>query len=229
MPSDALVVFGTGTFPSAFAELVRDEGDLEPVAFCVDRPYLSMTEHEGLPVVAFDEVAKRFPPTSCRAIVPLGYLRMMDFRAEVCDRFEALGYRLGPWVSRRANVWSRLELGPNSIVMPGATVLPYAELGRDVAVRPNAVVSHHCRVGSHVTIANGAVLGGESHIGHNSWLGLGATVRQGAKVAPYTFVGAGAVVVSDTVEDGIYVGVPARREPGRSARQFASAQARSAG
>ena len=229
MPREPLVIFGMGTFPTAFAELVRDEGDLEPVAFCVDRAYLASDEHDGLPVVAFDEVAERFPPRTCRAIVPLGYLQMMEFRAEVCCRFESLGYALTPWISRRANVWSRLNPGPNTIVMPGATVLPYASLGRDVAVRANVVVSHHCRIEDHVTLANGAVLGGISRIGHHSWLGLSAVVRQDVNVAPYTFVGAGAVVVADTEDDGIYVGVPARREPGRSALEFASRPATSAG
>jgi acetyltransferase-like isoleucine patch superfamily enzyme len=33
------------------------------------------------------------------------------------------------------------------------------------------------------------------------------------------FLGAGAVVVSDTAEDGVYVGVPARRQSGITALQ----------
>lgn len=228
MPREAVVIFGTGSFPTTMAELIRDEGDLEPVAFCVDREYLSAHDHEGLPVAAFDEVAVRFPPRAVRVLVPLGYLRMTAFRAETCARFEALGYRLTPWISRRANVWSRLDAGPNTIIMPGATVLPYATFGRDVTVRANAVVSHHCQLEDHVTLANGVVLGGEVRIGHHSFLGLGAVVKHGSSVAPFTLVGAGAVVVADTEEDGVYVGVPARREPGRSAIGFTSRSSRSA-
>jgi sugar O-acyltransferase (sialic acid O-acetyltransferase NeuD family) len=188
----------------------------------VDRPFAQAAEHEGLPLVPFDELTVRFPARSCRALVPLGYLRMMNFRAETCDRLETLGYRLTPWVSRQANVWSRLEPGPNSIVMPGSTVLPYASIGRDVAVRPNVMVSHHCRLGDHTTLANGVVLGGGSTIGQHSWIGLGAVIRDSVVVAPRTFVGAGAVVVSDTEDDGIYVGVPAKRTPGMTAMEFTS-------
>jgi sugar O-acyltransferase (sialic acid O-acetyltransferase NeuD family) len=144
---------------------------------------------------------------------------MMEFRAEACARLEALGYALTPWVSRRAAVWSGAALGANSIVLPGATVLPYVEIGRDVSIRPNVVVSHHCQLGDHVTLANGTVLGGSIRVGHNSWLGLGAVVRDRVTIAPRSFVGAGAVVVSDTEEDGVYVGVPARRQPGITAMQ----------
>ncbi len=221
-PREPLIIFGTNMFATAFAELVRDEGSIEPVAFTVDRPFATSDQHAGLPLVPFDELADRFSPERFRALVPLGYLRMMEFRAETCLRLETLGYRLTPWISQRAAVWSGLEPGPNSIILPGATVMPFAHIGRDVAVRPNAVVSHHCRLEDHVTLANGAVLGGMSRIGDHSWIGLGAIVRESVTVAPRTFVGAGAVVVADTEEDGIYTGVPARRNPGRTATEFAT-------
>jgi sugar O-acyltransferase (sialic acid O-acetyltransferase NeuD family) len=223
MPTpDPIIIFGTNTFATALAELIRDEGDLEPVAFCVERPYAVGPEHEGLPLVPLDELAARFTPARHRALVPLGFLRMMTFRAEMCDRLEEMGYSLAPWISRHAAVWSRLELGPNSFVMPGATILPYARLGRDVSIRPNVVVSHHCTVEDHVTLANGVILGGGSTIGANSWVGLGAVVRDDVTLAPRTFVGAGAMVTADTEEDGIYVGVPARRSAGPTATEFTS-------
>jgi sugar O-acyltransferase (sialic acid O-acetyltransferase NeuD family) len=212
---------GINTFATAFAELLRDEGDLEPVAFTVHRDFAVGPEHAGLPLVPTDELVERFPPSHNRALVPLGFRRMMSFRAEMCELLEGFGYSLTPWISRRANVWSRLEPGPNSIIMPGATVLPYARLGRDVAVRPNVMVSHHCELADHVTLANGVVLGGGSSIGANSWVGLGAVIRDQVTIARRTFVGAGAVVTADTEEDGIYIGVPARRTPGKTATEFA--------
>ena len=214
---DPVVIFGTTSSATALAELVRDEGALEPVAFTVDRGFVDSDEHSGLPLVPFDELAARYPVRRFRALVPIGHTAMMGLRAEACRRLEALGYRLTAWVSQNAAVWSRLDLGPNTIVMPGATVLPFAQIGRDVSVRPNVVVSHHCTIGDHVTLANGAVLGGGSRIGDRSWIGLGAVVRDAVTVAPMTFVGAGATVVSDTERDGVYVGVPARRIEGRSA------------
>jgi sugar O-acyltransferase (sialic acid O-acetyltransferase NeuD family) len=219
---DSIVIFGTNSFATALAELIRDEGDLRPVAFCVERPYADGPEHEGLPLVPLDELEARFSPARHRALVPLGFRRMMALRAEVCDRLEDIGYSLAPWISRRASVWSRLELGPNSFVMPGATILPYAKLGRDVSIRPNVVVSHHCIIEDHVTLANGVVLGGGSTIGSNSWIGLGAVVRNKITIAPRTFVGAGAVITADTEPDGIYVGVPGRRTTGPTATEFTS-------
>ena len=212
-----VLIFGTGGFATAFAALLNDEGRLRPAAFVLDRPFVTTDRHAGLPVVALDEVAERFAPGRHLAFAPLGFRAMAAHRADVCHRLERLGYSLGTWVSPSASVWRGLELRPNSIVLANATILPHASLGRDVAVRPNAVVSHHCRLEDHVTLANGAVLGGDAVIGERSWIGLGAVVRDGVTLAPRTLVGAGAVVVADTEEDGVYVGVPARRLPNTSA------------
>jgi sugar O-acyltransferase (sialic acid O-acetyltransferase NeuD family) len=220
--SRPVIVFGTNGFATAFAELLREEGDLVPVAFSVDRAHASIATHAGLPVVPMDVLADRFAPHRHLAFAPLGYRGMMALRADVCVRLETLGFTLGTWISQRASVWSGLEPGPNTIVLPNASILPYASLGRDVTVRANVVVSHHCRIDDHVTIANGVVLGGQTRIGTRSWLGLGAVVRDDRTLAPRTFVGAGAVVVTDTEEDGVYVGVPARRMPGTSATAFTS-------
>lgn len=216
------IVFGINGFATTFAELLREEGDLVPVAFTVDRGNLSGESHAGLPVVPMDVLPDRFRPDHHLAFAPLGFRDMMAFRADVCDRLATLGFTLGSWKSRRASVWSGLKLAPNTIVLPNATILPYASLGRDVAVRANVVVSHHCHVEDHVTLSNGVVLGGQSRIGTRSWLGLGAVVRDERIIAPRSFVGAGAVVAADTEEDGIYVGVPARRTEGMSATAFTS-------
>lgn len=211
-----VVVFGTNS-ATATAALMLEEGDLEPVAFTVDRRFVDADEHAGLPLVAFEDLAARFPPSRVDLIAPVGARGMGAFRAQVCARARERGYALASWASRRANVWSGIELGPNTIVLPGATVMPYARLGEDVSVRANAVVAHHATVGDHAMLANGAITGGHCTIGAGAWLGLGSVVRDGVTVAPRTLVGAGAVVAADTEEDGVYVGVPARRLPGVSA------------
>jgi Glycosyl transferase family 2 len=60
---------------------------------------------------------------------------------------------------------------------------------------------------------------------HTCILGLGAVVRDGIRLAPRCLVGAGAVVFGDTEPDGVYVGNPARRAPGKSALDATTAAA----
>lgn len=48
-------------------------------------------------------------------------------------------------------------------------------------------------------------------VGEGSWIGAGAIILPGVRIAPGCVIGAGAVVTHDTEEDGLYLGLPARR------------------
>ena len=91
------------------------------------------------------------------------------------------------------------SVGRGCVVAPLAAVGSRSRLGEHVLVNLGATVSHDVVVGAFASISPGV------HIG-----GIGATIRNGIGIAPGTVVGAGAVVVSDTVENGVYAGVPAR-------------------
>jgi acetyltransferase-like isoleucine patch superfamily enzyme len=48
------------------------------------------------------------------------------------------------------------------------------------------------------------------NIGSNIWLGAGCRVLKGVQISDGSIVAAGAVLVSSTIENGIYAGVPAK-------------------
>ncbi|WP_205411691.1 acyltransferase [Sphingomonas carotinifaciens] len=48
-------------------------------------------------------------------------------------------------------------------------------------------------------------------IGSGTWVGARAIILPGVNIASGCIIGAGAVVAADTLPDGLYVGVPARR------------------
>ena len=62
----------------------------------------------------------------------------------------------------------------------------------------------------HVHIAPGVNLAGSVFVGTGSFLGIGCKVIQEVKIANWNIVGAGAVVIEDTEDFGVYVGVPAK-------------------
>lgn len=113
-------------------------------------------------------------------------------------------------------VHSTAYVAPSASVERGCVVAPLAavgsrsRLGEHVLVNLGATVSHDVVVGAFASISPGVHIGGNCTIGRGSFVGIGATIRNGIGIAPGTVVGAGAVVVSDTVENGVYAGVPAR-------------------
>lgn len=101
-------------------------------------------------------------------------------------------------------------IGRGCVIAPLAAVGTRTTVGDHVLVNLGATVSHDIAIGDFVTISPGAHVGGNSTIGAGAFVGIGAAVRNGVNIAPGSVVGAGAVVVADTVENGVYAGVPAR-------------------
>lgn len=122
-----------------------------------------------------------------------------------------------------------VKLDASVYVHPAARVAPGATIGPRSWVNEDARIDSLCTIGSDVGVGPGVRLVCATHeagtplrragatqrqpvrIGDGCWLGAGVIVLPGVTVAPGCVVGAGAVVVRDTQENGLYVGVPARR------------------
>jgi sugar O-acyltransferase (sialic acid O-acetyltransferase NeuD family) len=185
-------------------------------AFTVDSAYLKSDTFDGYPVVAFEDLADRFPPETHDIMLPLGYRRMNGFRQEYFEHARNMGYYPTSYVSSRASVWPDLIFGENVIIFEQVVVQSYASVGHNVMIRSGANIGHDSHLGDHSFVASGVVTGGYVNIGERCWIGLGAVLRNNIKIADRCFIGAGAVVTADTEPDGVYVGVPARRVPNKT-------------
>lgn len=124
---------------------------------------------------------------------------------------EAAGASLATLIHPRAVVAERVIIGAGSVVMAGAVINPDVVLGRGVIINTCASVDHDGRIGDFCHISVGAHLAGTVSVGANSLVGVGVAVRPGVTIGGDCTVGVGAAVVSDLIEPGVYVGIPARR------------------
>jgi sugar O-acyltransferase (sialic acid O-acetyltransferase NeuD family) len=206
-----VVIFGTDQLSSLAWYVLTQDSSHRVVAFTVDASYRGSDTLHGLEVASFEEVQTRFSPEACGMLVPLGWKEMNGLRAEKFAEGKAKGYTLVSYVSSRALVWPDLQIGENCMIHDGVIVQPFARIGDNCNLRSGCNISHHAVIGDHCFIAAQAVVAGSAVIGERCVLGLNSTVRDGVRVAPRCFIGAGAVVTADTEENGVYVGVPAKR------------------
>lgn len=165
----------------------------------------------GVPVVPFDELGERFPPDRAALLVALGGREINGLRMNRYLEAKRRGYGFVSYVSSRALVWPDLDIGENCMVFDGVAINPFASVGNNCILRTGAMVSHHAIVGDHCYLAAHAVVAGAARVGERCFVGLNSTVRDRLAIAPRCFIAAGAVVTADTSENGVYVGVPARR------------------
>jgi sugar O-acyltransferase (sialic acid O-acetyltransferase NeuD family) len=207
-----VVVFGVGQISNlAWYQLTHDSPH-RVVAFTMDAAHRSVDAFNGLPVVPFEDVPRQFPPDEVAMFVPLSYRQLSSLRIQKYKEALAKGYTFVSYVSSHAKLAKNVTVGENCMIDAGTIVQPFSRIGNNCILRAAAVISHDVLIGDHCFISAAAVVGGSAAIGEQCTLALNCTVLNAVQVAPRCLIGAGAVLTSDTEENGVYVGVPARRQ-----------------
>lgn len=206
-----VVIFGNEMSASLAWYCLLHDSSYRVAAFTVDQAYLSGDSYEGLPLVPFETLETRYPPSDYRLLIPMGYQRINGVRRARYEAAKQRGYTFVNYISSRASVWPDLQVGENVLIYEHAVIQPFASIGDNCIIRSGAHISHHCRIASHAFVAAQVAMGGEGHIGEQAFVGVGAVLRDRIRVAERTFIGAGAVVLQPTEADGTYVGNPARK------------------
>jgi len=199
-----VVIYGNGQMAElAWARLAEDDSR-ELVAFTVDGALVQESTFCGLPLVAFEEVARRYPPGSCGMHLAVGPVGCNRIRAERFDDARRLGYPLVSYVSPRALVARDVLPGENSWIADAAVVQSFVSLGANVHVGAGCIIGHHSVIHDHCFLAPGCVVAGSVLIGARSFLGANSTVRDRVQVGATNVVGAGATIVRNTAASSVH-------------------------
>jgi sugar O-acyltransferase (sialic acid O-acetyltransferase NeuD family) len=209
--SKGLLIFGLGELSELAHYYFSQHAGRRVEAFTADPAYLAEDRFAGLPVLAFDEARRRYPPESHDLFVAIGYSNHNSGRKRVYLEARTLGYTLASFVHESAIVARNVRVGANMMLRERAVVGPYVSLGEDIIVGVHAALSHHVRVDSHVWLGSGSLICGGVALGECCFVGAGATVRDKVTVGPRCIVGAGALIMSDCAADGVYAALPTPR------------------
>src|SRR5437588_12423874 len=119
-----VVVFGLGQWASLAHFFFTHDSLHEVVAFTVDREYLTEDAAHGMPVVPFDEVEDRYPPSGFSLFVPVSFKRMNHARADKYWEAKEKGYELVSYVSSRATTFPDFHCGDNCFILEDNTIQP---------------------------------------------------------------------------------------------------------
>ena len=200
-----LVVFGTGDIARlAHFYFSRDAGRTL-AGFTVDAAYRTAETFLDLPLVDFEGVSERFPPSDFELFVALSYRNMNRLRAERYRAVKALGYTLASYVSSRCTFLSEEPVGDNCFILEDNTIQPFVRIGNDVTLWSGNHIGHDSVIEDHCFLASHIVVSGHVHVGAYSFIGVNATLRNSITIAPESLIGAGAIIMKDTVPKGVYV------------------------
>jgi sugar O-acyltransferase (sialic acid O-acetyltransferase NeuD family) len=199
-----IVIFGTADFAQvAHAYLSRD-GRYRIDGFTVDASHLTDSTLLGLPVLPFEEVEQRFPPTDVMMLVAVGYSRLNRARTNAYRAARERGYRLVTYVDPWASCVGPVSLGDNCFVLEQNVIQPFVTIGNNVVLWSGNHIGHHSTIADNCYIASHAVIAGHVTIGENCFIGINATIRDGVTIAPDCIIGAGVTLQRSTGPGEVY-------------------------
>jgi sugar O-acyltransferase (sialic acid O-acetyltransferase NeuD family) len=142
--------------------------------------------------------------------IGIGQVKGGNSRNALFEKLVGAGFVLPPIIAPTAVIARDVSIGEGSVIFDGVVIQPGCRIGKICIVNTQASLDHDCVLDDNVHIAPGAVLSGCVHVGTGSLVGVGACCKHGVRIGTSCTMGAGAVVVSDCLEPGTYLGVPAR-------------------
>jgi sugar O-acyltransferase (sialic acid O-acetyltransferase NeuD family) len=211
-----LVLVGAGEFAQIACEYFRHDSDYDVLGYAVERSYLRQSSLDGLPVLAYEDLAAEHPPGDVELFVAIPATGLNRLRTRLYLDGRARGYRFASYVSSRAFVWRNAEIGENCFIFEHNTVQPFVRIGANCVLWSGNHIGHRTVLEDHVFMASHAVISGYCRIGSGSFVGVNATLNDGVSIAVDNVIGSGALVVRDTEPGRVYVGSPARALADRS-------------
>jgi sugar O-acyltransferase (sialic acid O-acetyltransferase NeuD family) len=200
-----LIIFGLGDIAQIANYYFGTDSEHEVVCFTVDRDYMSSEKFEGKPVIAFEEIEKKYPPKDFKMFIAVSYAKMNKMRAEKYRQAKTKGYELVSYISSHCTYLSQYPCGDNCFIFEDNTIQPFVKIGSNVTLWSGNHIGHHSVIEDHNFISSHVVISGHCHIRSFCFIGVNATLGHKVTVAEETLIGAGVVQTKDTVPKGVYV------------------------
>ncbi len=200
-----IVLFGTGKIADVIHYQMTHDGDFEVAAATVDREYITTDHFHGAPVVPFEEIQEKYPPSEYGMFVALGYQSMNDLRAAKVATARGMGYELVTFVHPESGMPACTELGDNCFVMNNVAIQPWVTLGHNVFVFSGAMIGHHSSVGDNCWVTSTANISGVVTAGQNCFFATSSTVAHEVTLGDRCFLGANSLVTKDLADGSVVI------------------------
>jgi len=198
-----LLIFGA----AEIAELAKFYFDLDSeyqvVAFVVDDEFYSEPTFEGLKVIPWSSVLKKYPPSDFSMHVALSYKGLNSLRESKFNQCKSAGYDLASYISSRATVFPDLQHGANCFILENQNIQPKVRIKDNVMLWSGNHIGHGSTIKEHAYLSSHVVISGHVEIGKRCFIGVNSTVRDFVKVGNDSFIGMGALVTRDLLDGSV--------------------------
>ena len=207
-----VVIFGTGELAQRIFFYLKDSDD-QVVAFCANKSKIDKEELLGLPVIPFENIKEKFPPSEFSMFIALAYSEMNKKRTEFFNEAKNKGYELYSFIHPSTKIWDKFEMGENCFILANNVIQPFVKIGNNVLIGSNNLISHNTAIGDNCFITSNVTMGGHITMGKNCFVGLSATINQRTKIGNECIVGAGTIITKDINDKEVYAENSSKKLP----------------
>src|SRR4029077_8666965 len=138
-----LIIFGTGDIAQIANYYFNTDTEHEVVAFTVDLAYMQTDTFEGKPVIAFEDIVKKYPPSEFKMFIATSYAKLNKIRASKYNEAKKLGYELVSYISSHCTYLSQFRCGDNCFIFEDNTIQPFVKIGNNVTLWSGNHIGHH--------------------------------------------------------------------------------------
>lgn len=206
-----IIVFGVLDTAELAHWYLENDSEHEVVAFTVHEKYISEDSFLQLPLVSFENIQNKYPPSEYMLFAPMTAKGMNKSREKVYKEGKQKGYSFISYVSSKASVLTE-EIGENCFILENNTIQPFTKIGNNVVLWSGNHIGHHSKINDHVFFTSQVVLSGHCLVESYSFFGVNSTIKDFSHIKQGTLLSMGACLyLKKTKEWGVYKGNPAKK------------------
>ena len=207
-----IIIFGTGELAQRIFYYLQDSDD-QVVAFCANKSKIDKEELLGLPIITFENIEEKFPPSEFSMFIALAYSEMNKKRTKFFEEAKSKGYELYSYIHPSTKIWDKFEMGENCFILANNVVQPFVKIGNNVLIGSNNLISHNTTIDDNCFITSNVTIGGHVTIGKNCFVGLSSTINQRIKIGNECIIGAGTIISKNVNDKEVYAENSSKKLP----------------
>jgi sugar O-acyltransferase (sialic acid O-acetyltransferase NeuD family) len=210
-----VVIFGLNDLAELAHFYLTTDSEYEVVGFTVNQEYKNVDFFKSLPVVEFEDIVNKFPPSDVSLFIPITGVKMNELRKKLYLSAKKMGYQFISYVSSKTTNFAE-SIGENCFILEDNTLQPFTKIGNNVVLWSGNHIGHHSVIEDHVFFTSHIVLSGHCVVKQKSWIGVNSTIRDGVTIGESCLIGMGSLVTKSTDDFGFYLGSPAKKQNNKS-------------
>jgi acetyltransferase-like isoleucine patch superfamily enzyme len=207
--SPKVVIFGTEDLAELASFYLKHQyGSPYPIAFTVNQEYMNEYTAFGFPVVPFEELEERYPPSEYYLFAPVTNNKL---REKIYNEGKEKGYRFISYISSDCTNLAS-SIGENCFILEDNTLQPFTNIGNNVILWSGNHIGHHSIIEDNVFFTSHVVMSGHCHIKKGAFLGVNSTLRDGITIGENSIIGMGSLVTKSVPDNETWIGSPAKKK-----------------